>query len=303
MKSYFSTNRVLAWTITGVAVATIFFACKKEITTDTAPNNQSDNNAIAASQHEAAVSAMYGGLFETVGQIAVEQGLFINGRKAGVSNTTNAVVTSCPVAELLDATSPTQWPKRVDIDFGDSCLDRYGVYRSGILHVIFSGPLFNANSTIVIESRGYKLNGKAVDGRFAISGATYSKTAGIQYTAEVTGGKVTLNDSTIVNYTSKRTIKQTAGFDQVEPLRNPADDVYAVEGTATISYVKGPVVGATATFTSQEALVKIDDCHHFVKGKLKVELDKVTGVIDYGNGKCTDPITITVGDKTKQIQL
>lgn len=302
MKSYFSTNRVLAWTITGVAIATIFFACKKEITTDTAPNNESDNNAIAAAQHEATISTMYGSLFETVGQVAVEQGLFI-ARKAGQPNTTTAVVTSCPVADLLDATNPDQWPKRVDIDFGESCQDRFGVYRSGILHVTFSGPLFNKNSTVKVEPQGYKLNGKAIEGVYTISGATFSITAGIQYTVEVTGGKVTLNDSTIANYASKRTIKQTAGFDQVEPLRNPADDVYAVEGTASVSYEKGPVTGVTATFTSQEPLVVIDDCHHFVKGKLKIELDKVSGVIDYGNGKCTDPVTITVGDKTKQIQL
>ncbi|HEY8955064.1 hypothetical protein [Chitinophaga sp.] len=303
MKSYFSTNRVLALTIAGVAVVTIFFACKKEVTTDTAPNNQPDNNTIAAAQHEAAASAMYSGLFETVAEVAVTQGLF-TARRADANNAlVNAVATSCPVAELLDATNPDQWPKKVVIDFGESCLDRYGVYRSGVLNVTFSGPLFNPASTITVEPTGYKLNGKSITGLFKISGVSYSPTAGIRYTTELTGGKVVLSDTVVINYASKRTIKQTAGFDPVAPLLNPSDDVYAVEGNASISYEKGPVTGVTATFTTQEPLVKVYDCGHFVKGKLKVEFDKVTGVVDYGNGKCTDPVTITVGDKTKQIQL
>ncbi len=303
MKSYFSTNRVLAWTIASVAVVTIFFACKKEVTTDTAPNNQPDNNTIAAAQHEAEVSTMYGGLFETVAEVAVTQGLF-TARKADVNKAlVNAVSTSCPVAELLDATNPDQWPKKVLIDFGESCLDRYGVHRSGKLNVTFSGPLFSPASVITVEPENYTLNARPIEGSFKISGVSYSPTAGIQYTTEVIKGKVTLNDSVVVNYTSKRTIKQTAGFDQVTPLLNPSDDVYAVEGNAGISYEKGPVTGVTATFITQEPLVKVYDCGHFVKGKLKVEFDKVTGVIDYGNGKCTDTVTITVGDKTKEIQL
>lgn len=304
MKSYFSTNRVLAWTFTSVAVVTIFFACKKEVTTDTAPNNQSDNNTIAASQHEAAASAMYSGLFETVAEVAITQGLFTARKADNVNNAlANTASTSCPVAELQDVTSPDKWPKKVVIDFGTSCLDRYGVYRSGILNVTFSGPLFNPASIILVEPVGYKLNGKSVEGRFTISGVSYSATTGIQYTTELTNGKVTLSDTIVINYASKKTIKQTAGFDPVTPLLNPSDDVFTVEGTASISYEKGPVIGVTATFSTQEALVKIFDCQHFVKGKLKVEFDKVTGVIDYGNGKCTDPITITVGDKTKEIKL
>ncbi|MEI3799949.1 MULTISPECIES: hypothetical protein [unclassified Chitinophaga] len=304
MKSYFSTNRVLAWTFTSVAVVTIFFACKKEVTTDTAPNNQSDNNTIAAAQHEAAASAMYSGLFETVAEVAITQGLF-TARKADNINNALAVTTSpsCPVAELLDATNPDQWPKKVKIDFGQSCLDNYGVSRSGVLNVTFSGPLFSPASIIRVEPDGYKINGKSVEGLFTISGVSYSPTTGIQYTTELTGGKVTLSDTVVINYASKKTIKQTAGFDPVTPLLNPSDDVFTVEGNASISYEKGPVTGVTATFTTQEALVKIFDCQHFVKGKLKVEFDKVTGVIDYGNGKCTDPVTITVGDKTKEIKL
>ncbi|MBS0026326.1 hypothetical protein ACTJJ0_08130 [Chitinophaga sp. 22321] len=302
MKSYFSTNRVLAWTITSVAVATIFFACKKEVTTDTAPNNQSDNNTIGAVQHEAIVSAMYGDLFETAATVGISQGMY-TGRKANPGGGEMAdQPQGCPSAELLDATGNT-WPKRVDIDFGTSCLDRYGVFRSGVLHVIFSGPLFSPGATIVVEPRNYKLNGKAVEGRFVISGVSYSTTNGIQYTTELTNGKVTLSDSVVINYASKKTVKQIAGVDKDQPFLNPSDDVFSVEGNAALSYVKGPVTGATANFSTEEALIKAWSCAYISKGKLKVEFDKITGVINYGDGLCDDVATITVGDKAKEIKL
>lgn len=301
MKSYFSTNRVLAWTITGVAVATIFFACKKEVTTDTAPNNESDNKTIGVVQHEAAASAMYGDLFETAVTIGITQGM--NGRQATPGTSMADVpVPSCPSADLLDGTGTT-WPKRVVIDFGESCLNSYGAYRSGKLNVIFNGLLFRPGSTIVIETSNYKVNGKAVEGRLVISNASYSPATGIQYTTELTRGKVTLNDSTVVNYTSKKTVKQIDGFDLQVPFTDPSNDVFSIDGTATISYVQGPVTGATATFTTVESLIKAWKCQWISKGKLKVDFNNVTGVINYGDGLCDSKATITVGDKAKEIQL
>ncbi|MBO9729250.1 MAG: hypothetical protein J7623_11495 [Chitinophaga sp.] len=302
MKSYFSTNRVLAWTITGVAVATIFFACKKEVTTDTAPNNESDNKTMGAVQHEAAANAMYNDWFETAASVGISQGMYTARQATPGTTTADVPAPSCPSAELQDATGNT-WPKRVVINFGESCLSRYGTYRSGILNVIFSGPLFKQGSTIVIEPSNYKINGKSVAGRFVISNASYSATTGIQYTTELTNGKVTLNDSVIVNYAYKKTVKQIAGFDLTQPFLNPSDDVYSVDGNASLSYEKGPVTGATATFTTVESLIKAWNCQYISKGKLKVEFNNVTGVINYGDGICDNVATITVGDKAKEIKL
>jgi hypothetical protein len=301
MKSYFSTNRVLAWTITGVAVATIFFACKKEETTDTTPNNETDNKTIGAVQLVAVVSAMYNDWFETIAQVGISQGLF-QARQASPNGNELADQPSCPSAELQDATGNT-WPKRVIIDFGESCIDRYGVYRSGILNVTFSGPLFNPASTILVEPSNYKINGKPVAGRFVICGVSYSKTAGIQYTTELTNGKVTLADTLVINYASKKTVKQIEGFDLDRPFQNPSDDVFSVDGTASLSYEKGPAVGATATFATQESLIKKWNCQYISKGKLKVDFNNISGVINYGDGICDDVATITVGDKAKEIKL
>lgn len=301
MKSYFSTNRVLAWTITGVAIATIFFACKKEVTTDTAPNNEADNNTIGAVTHEAIVSAMYGDWFETVASAGIDLGMF-PARQAKPGNTDMADAPVCPSTELLDGTGTT-WPKRVVIDFGESCMDRYGTYRSGVLKVTFTGPLFNPASTIEIEAFDYKLNGKPVAGHLVISNASFSLTTGMQYTAELTNGKINLADSLVINYASKRTIKQTEGFEIDRPFQNQSDDVYSIDGTASLSYEKGPATGITATFATDGALIKKWACQYISKGKLKVDFNNIAGVIDYGEGDCDDVATITVGDKAKEIKL
>ncbi|MDQ0105221.1 hypothetical protein J2T02_000304 [Chitinophaga terrae (ex Kim and Jung 2007)] len=304
MKSYFSTNRVLAWTFAGVAAAAVFFACKKEVTTDTAPNNQSDNNTIAAVQHEAVVSAMYGDLFETVSTVAISQGTAIPGARQAQPSGNLAEAAPCPFAELLDATGDT-WPKRVKIDFGTSCLDNYGNYRSGVLNVTFNGPLFSGTSSVVVEPSNYKVNGKTVKGNLTISNATYTKTTGIRYTLEVANGEVSLADTIIVKYATKRTVTQTAGFDVNAPVRNPIDDVFSVEGTASLSYNQGGPAGETANFTTVTPLIKKWACEHISKGKLKVELNKITGVIEYTdtNITCSGTATITVGDKSKEIKL
>ncbi|HEY9258642.1 hypothetical protein [Chitinophaga sp.] len=301
MKSYFSTNRVLAWTITGVAIATIFFACKKEVTTDTAPNNETDNKTIGVVQHEAVVSVMFNDWFETVGTVGIEQGMFL-GRQANPKGTDMADVPSCPSSELLDGTGAT-WPKRVVVDYGTSCQDRYGVFRSGKLNVIFNGPLFSPTSTIVVEPSNYTVNGKAVDGRLEISNASFSTTTGMQYTIEITRGKVTLADTLVINYASKRTIKQIEGFELGQPFLNLSNDVYSVDGTASLSYEKGPATGITATFATQTSLIKKWACQYISKGTLKVDFNGISGVIDYGNGDCDDKATIKVGDKAKEITL
>lgn len=304
MKSYFSTNRVLAWTFAGIAVTAVFFACKKEVTTDTAPNNQMDNNTIAAVQHEAVASAMYADIFGTVSEASISQGTAIPGARQAQPANNLATTPSCPFVELLDATGDS-WPKRVKIDFGTSCLDNYGNFRSGVLNVVFNGPLFSGTSSVVVTPSNYKINNKAVGGTLTISNATYTKTTGIRYTMEVADGTVQLGDTITVKYNTKRTVVQTEGFDVNPPIRIPIDDVFSITGTASLSYTKGGPADQVANFSTIDPLIKKWSCEHVSKGKLKVELKNVTGVIEYtdANVSCSGTATITVGDKSKEIKL
>lgn len=296
MKSYFSTNRVLAVTIAAVAVATLFFACKKEVTTDTVTNNENDNNTLIVASHEAQVQGIYGDLFETAAIVAVDQNVAGNVRKADYADYAN--VASCP-SVLISSADPTVWPKQLTVDYGDACRDNYGVTRSGKVKINLTGFLFNNNTRIDIELDGYKYNGIPVAGKNTINNINYNATTGIQYTSEITGGRVSFADTLIVGYTSKKTVKQTAGAG----TPTPNDNVYSIEGNASIAYEKGGPAG-NADITTHTPLIKATACKWLAQGQLKVAYGSLSAIIDYGNGVCDDKATITInGDKVREVTL
>ncbi|QJB41444.1 hypothetical protein HF324_27820 [Chitinophaga oryzae] len=296
MKSYFSTNRVLAVTIAAVGVATLFFACKKEVTTDTASNNENDNNTLVVASHEAQAQGIYGDLFETAAIAAVDQNVAGNVRKADYEDYAN--VTACP-SILISSADPNVWPKKITIDYGDACRDNYGITRSGKMYITLTGLLFNNNTHIDIQLDGYKYNGIPVAGKNSISGISYNATTGIQYTTEITGGRISYSDTLIVGYTSKKTVKQTAGAG----TPTPNDNVYSIEGNASINYEKGGPAG-NATIASQTPLLKANACKWVSQGKALVAYGSLSATIDYGNGVCDDKATITInGDKVREVTL
>lgn len=297
MKSYFSTNRVLAWTIATVAIATLFFACKKEVTTDTAAANENDNNTMMVASHEAQANAIYGDLFETMAVIALDQNVVKpDVRKADFTDYANTA--SCP-SILISSSDPALWPKQIIVDYGDACRDNFGITRSGKVYINITGLLFAQGTKVGIHLENYKRNGIPVAGTDSIYNITYSAATGVQYTTEVTGGRVSFSDTLILGYTSKKTVKQTAGAGTPQL----DDNVYSVEGNAAIAYEKGGPAGS-ATIATQTPLIKASNCAHVSQGQLQVAFSSITAVIDYGNGICDDKATITVnGDKVKEINL
>jgi len=276
MRSYFSTNRVLAAAILGIAVATLFFACKKDNNGDDAPIiDEQDNITIAAASHEGVSDALYNDLFETASGVIAEEGLEARTSESGV----------CVPSILIDNVAPNVWPKSVKIDFGTACADSHGRVRSGILWVKLSKPLTQQNATIVIRLDNYKVNNIKLEGIDSIT--NLSGTDGkLKYSTIITGGKVT-RDTISWNYSCDKTItREEAG-------------VYSVEGTATLTYPNGNV----AKVTTVAPLIKSLSCAWIEKGQAKIELNNHTGIIDYGNGVCDSLASITVGDKHKEIKL
>ncbi|WP_143304555.1 hypothetical protein [Chitinophaga vietnamensis] len=292
MKSYFSTNRVLAYTISCVALTALFFACKKENNSDAAGSDQNDNRTAVVATHETQVNGIYGDIYSSVSMVSTNEGLdSAHARKADNS----MALVSCP-STLLDITSPLTWPKTVTIDFGTSCSDNMGTIRSGKLVATFSAPLFAPNSSVKVVLNNYKVNGIPVEGTVTFSNVSYKSPNGIQYTTAVNGGLVKLNDSTTVAYTSIKNVKQIAGG--ATPL-NPSDDVFSVDGTATITYKDSSV----ANISTPTPLEKAFSCKWISKGVLKIEYNKVIATIDYGNGTCDSIATIKIGDKQKDIVI
>ncbi|MCW3462852.1 hypothetical protein [Chitinophaga nivalis] len=303
MKSYFSTNRVLAWTFTGVAIAALFFACKKDAEEnkppvgpgDPAPSNEVDNGTIAAAGHEAKLNLIYTDLFDVVLMAAEGQGVL---SRAAQIDKTQADAASCPDIRMEDQPN---WPKDLTVIYGGACRDNYGVIRSGTVTITLSAPLFKAGSVAQVKLDNYKIQGVPVSGNATINMISYDNTNGVQYSIEIAGGKVNFGDTLVLGYTTKRTIKQIAGG---ASKANRSDDEYSIEGEAKVTYEKGGLGANTiATYTTISPLIKAWICNTVSKGQLKVVHGNKSGILDYGTGVCDHKAVITVGDKWKEIDL
>jgi hypothetical protein len=276
MRSYFSTNRVLAAAILGIAVVTLFFACKKDNNDTDAPIiDEQDNTTIAVASHEGISDALYNDLFETTTTVITEEGYARTSETGG-----------CQASVLLDNASPNVWPKNVTIDFGTACADAHGRVRSGKVFVKFSQPITQKGAHMVIRLANYKVNNIKVEGVDSIINLTGTD-GKLKYNAIISGGKVT-KDTLVWNYECDKTIS-----------RGDAAGVYSIEGTATLSYPNGNV----AKVTTIAPLFKSISCPWIDKGKAKIELNNHIGTIDYGNGICDSLASIIVGDKQKEVTL
>ncbi|NIG52861.1 hypothetical protein [Chitinophaga sp. Cy-1792] len=312
MKSYFSTNRVLAWAFTGILTTGLFFACKKDNNnnssttnppTNPVGNNQTDNQVILAGSHETQVNAIYADVFASVSSASSGQGLDSNTARIAVGDKSLQASGSCPEVSM-DTYSAGVWPRTVTINYGTSCSSNSFIgVRGGIVNATFSAPLWSGNATVTVTFSNYTVNGYPVSGTVTYSGISYHATAdgGLTYTQKITDGKVKLNDTTYIVYNTTKTVKQIAGGKT--PV-NPGDDVFSVTGNGTISSANAAgTVAYSAALSTPVALVKAWNCQYISKGQLQIVIGTVTGTIDYGDGTCDNKATITVGDKVKDITL
>ncbi|MFB6455524.1 hypothetical protein ACE38W_09665 [Chitinophaga sp. Hz27] len=307
MKSYFSTNRVLAWAFTGILTTGLFFACKKDAnnnkpSTDPVVSNQNDNQVILTAGHETQINAIYSDVFESVSSASTGQGL--NRVAVGDKSLQATATGDCPTT-TLDNANPGVWPKTVTINYGSSCSSSNFVgVRGGIVNATFSAPLLSGTATVTVTFSNYTVNGYPVSGTLTYSNIIYKQNSdsAFSYSTKITDGKVKLNDTTYIVYNSTKTIQQIAGG---KTAVNPGDDVYKASGSGTIAYTDaaGTTQKYVAAFSTPVALEKAWSCQWISKGQLQVVIGTVTGTLDYGDGTCDNKATITVGDKVKDITL
>ncbi|RAJ75707.1 hypothetical protein CLV59_109322 [Chitinophaga dinghuensis] len=303
MKSYFCTNRVLAWTFSGLAVAALFFACKKDAGTKNPDeaSNQNDNKIMLAATHQGQVDVYYADVFSEVNEAAKQQGIQTVARQSNGDGALQAT-NSCP-SWGIDNVGPG-WPKTVTINFGTSCANPLtGRVRSGVITAVYSGLLFVAGSTVTVTFDNYKVNGLPVTGKIIYTVNSYSTDAkgGISFTQRIIDGGIKLNDSVNIVYNHTKTVTQTAGG--ATPF-NPGDDEFDTNGAGNMDYKDAAgKTTATVALSTPIPLHTAWSCQYITKGQLKAVLNNLSAVIDYGNGTCDNIATITVGDKSKQITL
>ncbi|SHL79645.1 hypothetical protein SAMN05444266_10520 [Chitinophaga jiangningensis] len=303
MKSYFCTNRVLAWTFTGIAITALFFACKKDAAKNTDPvvAEQSDKQVMAGAAYQAEVDLYYSDIFDAVSAGAAQQ---IPDPSARRSEGNPALLTtpspSCPSAYIEGGLT---WPITVNIDFGTSCSNSLNNrVRGGKIIAVFSGYLTTPGTTVKVTLQNFTINGKPVSGNilYTVTGYNKEPNGGISFTQKITDGTVKLNDSIIAVYNHTKTVKQTNGG---STIANPGDDEYDTEGTGTLVYKHTNGTNVSISISTPVKLHTSWNCQWIRSGQLKLVTEMVAGTIDYGAGDCDNKATVTVGDKMKEITL
>lgn len=277
MKTYFSTNRVVATAALGLAAMTVFFACKKnDNDANSTSNVVATNNAIASLGNESAASAGFSDVFE----------VSFNGTKDMTEARTSTASQEPSVQygfEISYAPVDGTWPKVVTLDFKDGSIGLDGRRRSGQLTITLPHPFLVANNEVTITTDNYTVDGVKLVGTETLTSGNL--TSALKYT-QVVSGTVTVGDTTTYTYNSNKTlIVDTDGFKGI--------------GFASLKYPTGDSAAITVTDT----LVKSWDCRWIGKGKATVVRGKISGSIDYGNGVCEDSATVAVGNNTKVITL
>lgn len=280
MKNYFSTNRVVATAALGLAAMTVFFACKKNDSSDanSTANVVATNNAVASVNNESTASAGFSDVFE-VG---------FNGTKGITENNTGrTAVDQDPSVqygcEISWTPMDNTWPKTVTLDFGANTVGLDGRHRSGQLTITLPHAILVPNTTVTISTTNYTVDGIKLIGSETLTGTLQNNL--VKFTQTI-NGTVTVSDTTTFVYNANKTLIVDAdGFKGI--------------GNAGLKYPGGDSVAVNVTDT----LVKAWSCNYIGKGKATVTRGKLSGTIDYGNGICDDSATVVVGNYTKIIKL
>jgi len=189
--------------------------------------------------------------------------------------------------------------KTITIDYGDSCIDKDDVKRSGKIIITYSDKWFMPGATQTITFDDFYINDIKVEGIRKwenVSDSTNSDSLKIRISLQ--GGKLTWPDST--------TATRDAQWDIVRYRANvPANDERYVDGSASGTTKDGDTYLCEITKT----LVYKRNCggqYYFipVSGIKQLTVNgQVVHSIDYGNGDCDNLAEETINGNTNTIEL
>jgi hypothetical protein len=174
------------------------------------------------------------------------------------------------------------------VDFGAGCTDIRGNVRSGKLIFNYSGRRFAPNSTVVLTTDNYFINGIKLEGTRTHTNITGSNTEAPKFSIVLVDGKATFPDGTIALREADFTRKWVRAA-------SPSQDTWEIEGGANGTTRSG----RPYTMSIEETIVFKRSCASAIpaSGVKIFTVDSKIITIDYGNGDCDRSITYSVGDR------
>ncbi len=209
------------------------------------------------------------------------------------SNLKSGTLGDCPVITM----NISQLPYILTLDWGTGFTGTDGITRSGMITISLSGKMGTVGSEATFTFTDFYSNGNKIAGTHTITYTGLSSGDNWPRFEVHTAAQITFPDNKSMTYNSDNVRLFAAGSDT--PL-NWADDVWRIEGNCSGTTRSG--INWIGTVTS--ALVKKVACKWFDSGTLVITPDGgLACTIDFGDGTCNNKATLTIEDKTINVEM
>ena len=213
---------------------------------------------------------------------------------ASLSGLKSATIGTCPSITISPITSV---PIIITLDWGTGCTSAEdGITRSGKINISLSGMMNVENSVATYTLSDFLSDVNKITGVHRITSKGLNPGNNWPRFNVLTEAKIEFPDKKFITYRAANVRLQSEGA----ATATTADDVWRIEGTA--SGVSKEGVAWTANYPS--ALVKKGGCKWFSSGTVIVTPQgELPRKINYGDGTCDNKATLTIGDKTIDIEI
>ena len=196
-------------------------------------------------------------------------------------------------ATITVTPNDSTYPKRVVIDFGDSCLGRDGKVRSGKLVLDFTGPIRRPGSIVTLEFVRYHVNRVHIEGRKIFK--NLSEPPVHKWSIAIDDGKVTFPSGRGYRYEGIKTVTQIGGILTARVW----DDVYKMTTRSSTRFNNS----WTVNITTEDPLIKKVACRWISEGTLKIRINDRVLKLDFGfpnNGNCDNKALLSWNNGNSQ---
>ena len=289
-----STNRIILALFAAI-FSMILFSCQKENSLSTEPTLTESEAQLYADESSEAQASLDDG--DDIALTAAEEEGMASSEGSGGRNYLPTFeelrrrIGDC--ATITVTPDDGSYPKTVLIDFGNGCLGADGKWRRGKLELHFTAPIRQPNAVVTLTYIDFFLNRASIKGKKIFKNK--SENGVIKFTIQAVGIEVTYPNGRGYKYNGMKEVTQVRGMN----TNTVRDDVYEIEGQATINLHNGPVIHVK----TDTPLIKKVACHWISKGVLEIRIQNKVFLLDYGypnDGRCDNLALLTWNNGNNQ---
>jgi len=186
------------------------------------------------------------------------------------------------------------FPKTITIDYGDSCVDKRGHTKSGIVVITLSDSLHIPGATYTVTYTDLTMGEKVMnlDASYTFEGYNEDGNAVMSWNAVST---TVIGDTVTIGRDVSHSKTWLSGYDTPEI----EDDIFQVEGGGTVT------VNDEYEFTREiiEPLMVDRSCRFIISGIIEITRNDESLQIDFGDGECDNIAVVTKDGETEEIEL